>query len=152
MTDTISLTGVVATIPRHITTDAGLTITSFRLASSQRRFDKTRQSWVDGGTNWYTVTAFRQLASNLAVSVHKGDHIVAAGRLRIREWENAERNGTTIEIEADAVGHDLSWGVRVLRKPLLLTWQPKVPYSLLKKTLKDPIVKRFGPLYRRSLI
>jgi len=110
MTDSISLTGVVATTPRHITTNEGLNITSFRLASSQRRFDKARQSWVEAGTNWYTVTAFRQLASNLAVSVSKGDRIVAAGRLRIREWEKGERNGTTIEIEADAIGHDLSWG------------------------------------------
>lgn len=69
MPDTISLTGVVATVPRHITTTEGLDITSFRLASSQRRFDRTQNLWIDMGTNWYTVTAFRQLASNLATSI-----------------------------------------------------------------------------------
>ena len=82
MTETISLTGVVATNPRHITTTEGLNITSFRLASSQRRFDRSKNSWVDMGTNWYTVTAFRQLASNLASCLTKGDRVVAAGRLR----------------------------------------------------------------------
>jgi single-strand DNA-binding protein len=108
--DNISLTGVVATTPRHITTNEGLDITSFRLASSQRRFDKAHDSWVDVGTNWYTVTAFRQLAANMASSLTKGDRVVASGRLRIREWVNGEKHGMNIEVEAEAVGHDLSWG------------------------------------------
>ncbi|MBF4571005.1 single-stranded DNA-binding protein [Herbiconiux sp. VKM Ac-1786] len=113
MTDTMTLTGVVATVPRHITTNAGLDITSFRLASSQRRFDRDRQKWVETDTNWYTVTGFRQLAQNMAASIEQGQRIVVSGRVRIRPWENAERSGTTIEIEADALGHDLGWGTAV---------------------------------------
>jgi single-strand DNA-binding protein len=80
------------------------------LASSQRRFDRTRQKWVDGDTNWYTITAFRQLASNVTASIKKGERVVVTGRLRIRDWESGERAGTNIEIDADAIGHDLSWG------------------------------------------
>ncbi|MEF2976922.1 single-stranded DNA-binding protein [Subtercola sp. YIM 133946] len=118
MPDTISLTGVVATDPRHITTNEGLEITSFRLASSQRRFDKSRNSWIDTGTNWYTVTAFRQLAANMAGSLNKGDRVVASGRLRVREWTNGEKNGTTMEIEAEALGHDLSWGTASFSRSL----------------------------------
>jgi single-strand DNA-binding protein len=110
MTDSITLTGLVATAPRHIVTSEGLPITSFRLASTQRRFDRSAQRWIDGDTNWYTITTFRQLAINGAGSISKGDRIVVAGRLRIREWENGERTGTTIDVEADAVGHDLAWG------------------------------------------
>jgi single-strand DNA-binding protein len=110
MTDTITLTGIVATIPRVVTTGDELAITSFRLASAQRRFDRNRNRWVDGETNWYTVTAFRQLATNAAGSVVRGDRVVVTGRLRIREWEAGERKGTTVEVEADAIGHDLTWG------------------------------------------
>ncbi|WP_339619962.1 single-stranded DNA-binding protein [uncultured Salinibacterium sp.] len=110
MSDTITVSGLVATTPRHIVTSEGLPITSFRLASTQRRFDRSNQRWVDGETNWYTVTAFRQLAINSATSIGKGDRVVLAGRLRIREWENADRSGTNIEIEADSLGHDLMWG------------------------------------------
>ncbi|NQX36619.1 single-stranded DNA-binding protein [Herbiconiux sp. VKM Ac-2851] len=113
MSDTMTLTGVVATAPRHITTNAGLDITSFRLASSQRRFDRERQKWVETDTNWYTVTGFRQLAQNMAASIEQGQRVVVSGRVRIRPWENAERSGTTIEIEADALGHDLGWGTAV---------------------------------------
>ncbi|KQV24660.1 MULTISPECIES: single-stranded DNA-binding protein [unclassified Microcella] len=110
MTDTITLTGLVATTPRHIVTSEGLAITSFRLASNQRRFDRAQNAWVDGDTNWYTITSFRQLGAHVASSVHKGERVIVSGRVRIRDWTSGERNGTTIEIDAEAVGHDLTWG------------------------------------------
>jgi single-strand DNA-binding protein len=110
MSDNITLTGVVATIPRVLTTQEGLAITSFRLASSQRRFDRAQEKWVDGDTNWYSVTTFRQLAANAAISVKKGERVIVTGRLRIRDWAAGERAGTNVDVEADAIGHDLSWG------------------------------------------
>jgi single-strand DNA-binding protein len=110
MPDAITLTGLVATPPRHLVTSEGLPITSFRLASSQRRFDRSQEKWIDGETNWYTVTAFRQLALNSNASIDKGQRVIVTGRLKIREWENGEKSGTTIEIEAESIGHDLSWG------------------------------------------
>lgn len=110
MTDTIFLTGLVATTPRHLTTSDGLTITSFRMASSVRRFDRASNRWVDGDTNWYTVSSFRSLAVNSAESLQKGDRVMVNGRLRIRDWENTDRSGTTVEIEADSIGHDLTYG------------------------------------------
>ena len=118
MSDTISVTGLVATTPRHITTSEGLAITSFRLASSQRRYDRTQQRWIDADTNWYTVSCFRGLASNAAGSVVKGDRIMVSGRLKIRDWENTDRSGTTVEIEADNLGHDLFWGTSTFTRTL----------------------------------
>ncbi len=111
MTDNITLTGLVATTPRHLTTSEGLAITSFRLASSQRRFDRASNRWVDGDTNWYTVSSFRSLAENTATSVSKGDRVIVTGKLRIRDWENTDRSGTTVEVEAETLGHDLTWGI-----------------------------------------
>jgi single-strand DNA-binding protein len=110
VSDIITLTGIVGTEPRAVTTAEGLAITSFRLASTQRRFDKSQEKWVDGETNWYSIATFRQLATNAAVSVKKGERVLVTGRLRIREWENSGKTGTNIEIEADSLGHDLSWG------------------------------------------
>ncbi|MEN9752068.1 MAG: hypothetical protein RLZZ600_1115 [Actinomycetota bacterium] len=116
MSDTITLTGLVATTPRHLTTSEGLAITSFRLASSQRRFDRAAQRWIDADTNWYTVSAFRALATNAATSVVKGDRVIVTGRLRIRDWENTDRSGTTVEVEADTIGHDMFWGTSVFTR------------------------------------
>jgi len=121
MTDTITLTGLVATTPRHLVTSEGLPITSFRLASTQRRYDRGTQKWIDGETNWYTVTAFRQLAINVVGSVNKGQRVVVSGRLRVRDWESGDRAGTTVEVDADAIGHDLSWGTSVFARSVSST-------------------------------
>ena len=110
MSDTIAVTGLVATSPKHTVTSAGLAVVSFRLASQQRRYDKAAGKWMDGDTNWFSVVAFRQLASNVAVSLQKGHRIVVTGRLRVRDWETPERKGINVEIDADAIGHDLAWG------------------------------------------
>ena len=110
MTDTLTLTGLVATIPKQIVTGNGLAITTFRLASTQRRFDRTEQKWVDGDTNWYTISSFRQLATNVITSVQRGQRVVVTGRLRIRDWATEENHGTSVGVDADAIGHDLSWG------------------------------------------
>ena len=110
MSEMLSVAGLVATTPRHLVTQDGLPITSFRLASSQRRFDRAQNKWIDGETNWFTVTSFRQLAINASGSVSKGDRVLVAGKLRVRDWENGERSGTAVEVEAESIGHDLSWG------------------------------------------
>jgi len=110
MTDTISLTGLVATTPKHVVTSSGLTVSTFRFASTQRRYDRAEQKWVDGETNWYTVATFRQLATNVIASLQKGQRVIVTGRLRIRDWATDDKHGTNVEIDADAVGHDLSWG------------------------------------------
>ncbi|MEO8727561.1 MAG: single-stranded DNA-binding protein [Acidobacteriaceae bacterium] len=121
MTDTITLIGFVATAPKHLITGEGLPITSFRLASTQRRFDRAQGRWSDGDTNWYTVTTFRQLAINSVGSIAKGDRVVVTGRLRIRSWEVGDRAGTTVDVEADAVGHDLAWGTTAFTRTIVTT-------------------------------
>ena len=109
MSDSLAVHGFVATRPRHLVTEDGLPITSFRLVTTRRRFNRQTSAWESVDTNWYTVSAFRQLARNVASCVTKGDPVIVSGRLSVREWEG-ERSGVTVEIEADAVGHDLGWG------------------------------------------
>lgn len=116
MTDTLTLTGLVATTPRHLVTSEGLPITSFRLASTQRRYDRGAQKWIDAGTNWYTITCFRQLAINVVGSLSKGQRVLITGSLRVRDWESGDRAGTTVEVDADAIGHDLSYGSSVFTR------------------------------------
>lgn len=120
MAENITVAGLVATTPRHLTTADGLPITSFRLASSSRKFDRVRGIWIDGETNWYTITAFRQLGINAAGSINKGDRIMVQGVLRVRDWDNGERAGTSVEIEAEAMGHDLTWGESVFTRTVLV--------------------------------
>ena len=125
MSESFTVTGLVATTPRHLVTQEGLPITSFRLASSKRRFDRTKKTWVDGETNWFTINSFRQLAINSASSISKGDRIVVSGRLKVRDWDNGERSGTSVEIEADCLGHDLVWGTSEFSRTVLVREDPE---------------------------
>jgi len=111
MNDTITVCGIIATEPRHLVTDTGIAITSMRLASPSRRWDRSTSTWTNGATNWFTVTAFRSLAANVYKSLKKGDRVVVTGRVRIRTWERDGRGGTSVEIDAEGIGHDLAWGI-----------------------------------------
>ncbi len=136
--ETLHLTGLVATTPRHLVTQDGLPITSFRLASSQRRFDRSQNKWVDGETNWYTVTSFRTLAVNVSQSISKGDRIAVFGKLRVRDWDNGERAGTSVEIEAETVGHDLAWGNSSFTRTVLV--RETAPEETVESGLAEDLV------------
>jgi single-strand DNA-binding protein len=111
MTDSISITGFVATEPKISITTNNLKITSFRMASVGRKFNRETSRWEDSPPNWYSVHAFRQLGDHVAQSIVKGDRVLVRGRLKIRDWDNGERSGTTADIEAESIGHDLMFGI-----------------------------------------
>lgn len=108
--DLITLTGLVATEPHQTGTSGNFPVVAFRLLSFQSHFDRAKGAWVDDDPNWYSVSAFRQLAVNVLTSVGKGDRVIVTGRLRIRNWEASGRSGTSIDVNADSIGHDLCWG------------------------------------------
>ncbi|RZT61156.1 single-stranded DNA-binding protein [Leucobacter luti] len=110
MSITVSVVGTIGTIPRLTRTTGQVSICTFRLAQTARRFDRERGQWVDGETSWYTVNSFRGLADHASLSLARGDRVVVSGKLRVRAWQREDRSGTTAEIEADGLGHDLRWG------------------------------------------
>ena len=112
MSNPICAVGTVATAPKLIQIAPEVTLCSFRLACNERRYDRERGEWVDGDTNWFTVSVFRQMAAHAAASFSKGDRVIVNGRLRVRRWEQKEkdRSGLSVEIDADALGHDVRWG------------------------------------------
>jgi len=116
MQEIISLQGLVATTPRTVTTKDGFPLTSFRLVSAARRFNREIAQWEDSNTNWYTIIGFRRIAENMASSLEKGQRVVLQGRLRVKDWDNGEKTGTTVEVEVLGIGHDLSWGTSVFER------------------------------------
>lgn len=117
MSNYVTIRGFVGTDVKCSVASSGLPITKFRLGSSARYFDKKTNAWADGDTNWYSVSMFRQLATNAGVSLQKGDRVIVTGRLRVRTWVNDEgKSGTTVEIDADSAGHDLLFGTASFRR------------------------------------
>nr|WP_042449347.1 single-stranded DNA-binding protein [Streptacidiphilus jiangxiensis] len=116
----VTLVGVAVSQVRYATTVGGVPVAHFRLAATERRFDRPRQVWVEGDTSYFTVWAWRSLAENALTSIGCGDPLLVTGRMRVREWERPEGQGKGVsaEIEATALGHDLARGTTVFRKTL----------------------------------
>jgi single-strand DNA-binding protein len=112
----VTVVGHVATDPSLRTTSNGAKVTSFRLASTERRYDRGLGDWRDGDTMFYTVTTWRNAAENVARSVHKGQPVLVHGRLRDSSYDKDGQRRLVVEIVADSVGHDLSRGVAVFTK------------------------------------
>jgi single-strand DNA-binding protein len=106
---------LVTDVDRHRLND-GTALAKFRIGSTERRFDKAEEKWVEGATNWYSVSAFRQLADHASRSFRKGDRVFVTGRLRLRDWETGAKKGVTAQIDADALGHDLRWGTTTFHR------------------------------------
>lgn len=112
MTETVMhIVGHVGTDIDHRTVAGGVDLSTFRLASTPRRFDRQQQRYVDGTTNWFSVQCWRALAANIATSLHCGDPVVVVGKLRTQEWERDDGAKTSrFVVEALAIGHDLGRG------------------------------------------
>ncbi|KAA6224246.1 single-stranded DNA-binding protein [Streptomyces albofaciens JCM 4342] len=116
----VTLVGNAATAVEHRQTTAGISMARFRLATSARRWDKERGCWVDGDPSFYTVRAWRALADNVAASVSRGEPLVVHGRMRVWDRELPEDKGgqrrVSVEVDAVAVGHDLTRGTSAFRR------------------------------------
>jgi single-strand DNA-binding protein len=117
MNDTfMTIVGNVVDAPRMRLTKSGHAVTNFRVASTSRRFDREHQRWIDNATLFVNVTCWRAMAENVAFSVQKGQPVVVTGRYYSREYEINETVRISYELEANAVGHDLTRGTSEFRK------------------------------------
>lgn len=106
----LTVAGRLVADPEHRTTRAGVQFTTFRLATNARR--RNREGvFVDGPTSYYNVATYRSLGMNSHTSLHKGDPVVVRGRLTINDFQRADESwGSSADIDAYSVGHDLTFG------------------------------------------
>jgi single-strand DNA-binding protein len=112
----ICAVGNVATQPVYRELANGAS-TRFRLAVTARYWDREKSAWADGHTNFFTVWANRSLATNVGASVSVGDPVIVQGRLKVRTEQRDGQSRTSADIDAVAVGHDLSRGTSAFRRP-----------------------------------
>ena len=106
----ITVHGNVVTDPVQRTGRTGSIYTTFRVAHTPYRRGADGR-YYDGETSFYSVITFSALAANAAVALRKGQPIVAEGNLTVKQYVGSDgQPRTTAEIDADHVGHDLSWG------------------------------------------
>ncbi|MFD6286028.1 single-stranded DNA-binding protein [Streptomyces sp. NPDC060205] len=113
----VCVVGNVATQPVFRETAAGPSA-RFRLAVTQRFWDREKSAWRDGHTNFFTVWANRALAANVQASVSLGEPLMVRGRLKVRSEQRDGQSWTGADIEASAIGHDLARGTAAFRRAL----------------------------------
>ena len=73
---------------------------NFNLATSERKRGAD-DTWSDGPTSWFRVSAWNDLARNAHASFHKGQLVIVRGVLTIREFQ-AEGGGRSRQAELRA--------------------------------------------------
>lgn len=132
----ITLVGNMVTDPLTRTVGDDVSVTTFRVASTPRHFDRGSGQWRDGETTFLSVTCWRRLAQHAAASLHKGDGVIVQGRLLSRSFEDKEhQRRTTLEVEAIAVGPDLNRGTAQLVRAARSAPVGEDPWS---QSLGDP--------------
>jgi len=116
---TVTVTGWVATDPKLHVVPGGTDLVSFRLASTSRYFDRSKNEWVDRETEWFTVRVFRAAAVLVERSLHKGQPVVVVGRLHSNEWKADTGTRTDLVIDVITVGHDLTRGIGDFRRAVV---------------------------------
>ena len=109
MPDThVTITGNLTDDPEVTFTPNGAAVCNFRLAVTARVRDG--DSWRDGDTSFFRITAWRQLAEHIGDSLSKGDRVIVQGQLRMRAWETPEGDKRqVVEVTAEEAGPSLKW-------------------------------------------
>jgi single-strand DNA-binding protein len=106
----ITVVGNVVDDPQLRQTNSGVKYVNFRIGSTARRYDGENSRWIDGDRLFVNVKAWRLMAENIAASLHKGQPIVVTGRFYCREYVKDEMSRVSYDLDATAIGHDLSRG------------------------------------------
>lgn len=113
---TTSVVGNLAADPELRFIPSGAAVANFTVASTPRMFDKDTNGWKDGDTFWLRCAVWRDLAENVAASLHKGDRVVVTGRLKQRSYDKDGQTVTVVEMDVDEIGASLRYAEVQVRK------------------------------------
>ena len=95
----------------------GKAIGNVTIAVSDRKFDRTKNEYVDGDVWFARCTIWGEMAEHAAGSITKGARVVAVGRIGQRDWEDKEGNKrTTVEVTLEDIGPSLKYATAAVTK------------------------------------
>lgn len=105
----ITIVGNLVADPELRFTNSGTAVSSFRVASTPKRFDGRSNQWVDGDPVFMSCTAWRGLAENIQNTLAKGMRVVVVGVLQQQSYE--DRSGVR-RTSLNLVAHDVAPSLR----------------------------------------
>ena len=113
----ITLIGNLTADPELRFTPSGAAVANFTVASTPRTFDRQTNDWKDGETLFMRCSVWREAAEHASESLHRGDRVIATGRLVSRSWQTPEgENRTVMEMQVDEVGPSLRYATAQVTK------------------------------------
>jgi single-strand DNA-binding protein len=114
---TITVVGNLTDDPELRFTPSGAAVAKFRVASTPRTLDRASGEWKDGEPLFLQCNVWRQVAENVAESLHRGARVIVTGRLRQRSYETREGEKRTVfELEVDEIGPSLRYATAKVQK------------------------------------
>jgi single-strand DNA-binding protein len=115
MSNVVSVVGNLTREPELRYTPSGAAVCKFGLAVNRsyanRNGDRVEQ------TDFFDVTAWRELGENIAESLTVGSRVIVTGRLQQDRWENeGGEKRSKVHIVADEVGPSLRWATAAVTK------------------------------------
>ena len=115
MSNQVTVVGNLTREPSLKYTPTGAAVVSFGIAVN--RFYVNRSGEKVEQTDFFTVSAWRELAEHVAECVTVGTRVIVSGRLQSRTWETEDgTKRSVVEIEADEVGPSLRWATAQVTK------------------------------------
>lgn len=112
----VTVVGNVASDVKSYPANNG-SVTSFRLASQRRYYNRRTGRWVEEEAAFYRIVCWRGLAEHVGQCVKKGEPVVVHGRLKLKDWtDDTGQRHTDAEIDAWSVAYDLGKGTAVFTR------------------------------------
>ncbi|ANS79307.1 Single-stranded DNA-binding protein [Serinicoccus hydrothermalis] len=113
----ITVVGNLTADPELRFTPSGAAVANFTVASTPRQFDRQTNDWKDGETLFMRCSVWREAAEHVSESLHRGDRVLATGRLVSRSWQTPEgENRTVMEMQVDEVGPSMRYATAQVTK------------------------------------
>lgn len=95
----VTIIGNLTKAPELRTTASGVSVCGFTVAVNRKK----TQNNQDPGTDYFNVTAWRQLGENCAKFLEKGKKVCVIGQISLRTWETDTKHGASLEVKADEI-------------------------------------------------
>jgi single-strand DNA-binding protein len=102
MSSPVTIKGRLTRDPELRFTKSGSPVVSFSVVTSRRW--KEAEEWKEADVSFWDITAFKDLAENIANECQKGTPVIVTGAMRQEKWQNKEgENRTSWKVLADDV-------------------------------------------------
>lgn len=111
----VTYVGNITADPEMRFTPSGKAVVNLNLAVNSRV--KKGDSWEDGPTTWVRLSAWDEMAENIAESIQKGVRVIVQGRQATQEYETKDgEKRSTLVLQIEAIGPDLRFATAAVTK------------------------------------